>query len=363
VALQDGIHDGITLFAGAALTRRPGFAHGQTMRFFSDNAASAHPAVLEAMAAANMVDTAYDGDALSQALDAAFSDVFEAPVKAYWIASGTAANALGLAALCPPYGSILCHRDAHIQNDECNAPEFFTHGAKLALMDGTQAKITPAALQDKIAATPSGVHWAQPKAASITNATEYGCVYTPDEVAALGAICREHGLGLHMDGARFANAIAHLDCAPADVTWRAGVDILSFGFVKNGGLSSEAIVFFKPELAAGFVERRKRGGHLLSKGRYSAAQILALLKGNLWLNNARAANDGATSLADALGDRLIHPVQANEVFARMTPDEAAAVRAQGFDFYDWAEGEVRFVISWDQPAHEIAALAKALRAL
>jgi threonine aldolase len=333
------------------------------MRFFSDNAASVHPAVLAALAGANQVDTAYDGDALSASLNAAFSDVFETPVVAHWIATGTAANSLALACLCPPYGSVLCHEHAHIQVDECNAPEFYTHGAKLSLITGAQAKVTAEALAAKIADIPAGVHWAQPHALSITNATEYGCVYTPAEIAALSALCRKHGLALHMDGARFANAVAHLGCAPADITWRAGVDVLSFGFVKNGGLSSEALIFFKPELAKGFVERRKRAGHLLSKGRYSAAQLLALLKDDLWLANARAANTGARALAEALGDRLVYPVEANEVFARMTPDEVAQLRAKGFDYYDWADGEVRFVVSWDQPTAEVDAFATAIRTL
>jgi threonine aldolase len=333
------------------------------MRFFSDNAASVHPAVMDAMVRANRVDTAYDGDALSQSLDGAFSALFETPVKAFWIASGTAANALALAALCPPYGSVICHKDAHIQNDECGAPEFYTHGAKLALIDGPRAKITPEALAGALAATPGGVHWAQPHAVSITNATEYGCVYTPDEVRRLSACCNDHALGLHMDGARFANAVAHLGCTPAEVTWKAGVDILSFGCVKNGGMSAEALLFFKPELATGFAERRKRAGHLLSKGRYGAAQILALIENNVWLDNARAANAGAQTLGGALGGRLMYPVQANEAFARMNANEAASLRAQGFDFYDWAEGEVRFVVSWDQPEAEIVALANAIRLL
>ncbi len=333
------------------------------MRFFSDNAASVDPAVLEAIARANCVDTAYDGDALSQSLDAAFSDVFETPVKAFWVATGTAANGLALAALCPPYGTVICHRDAHIHNDECGAPEFYTHGAKLALLDGPGAKITPAALAAALTATPAGVHWAQPHAVSITNATEYGCVYTPAEVAAIGAICRERGLGLHVDGARFANAVAHLGCAPADLTWRGGVDVLSFGFVKNGGMSAEALVFFNPDKAAGFVERRKRAGHLLSKGRYSAAQLLALIDEDRWLVNAHRANDGAARLAATAGARLVHPVAANELFLTMSPDEAAALRSKGFDFYDWAESEVRFVVSWDQPEAEIAALAAAIGVL
>jgi threonine aldolase len=333
------------------------------MRFFSDNAATVHPVVMEALARANTVDTAYDGDAISRSLDGAFSALFETEVTAHWIATGTAANSLALAALCPPYGSVLCHRDAHIQNDECGAPEFYTHGAKLSLIDGPAAKVTPEAFRAKLAETPSGVHWAQPHALSITNTTEYGCVYTPAEVSALGAMCRERQLGFHMDGARFAGAVAHLDCTPAELTWKAGVDILSFGFVKNGGMLSEAIIFFKPELALGFVERRKRAGHLMSKGRFAAAQLLALLKDDVWLANARAANAGAETLGNALGNRLLYPVEANEVFAKMSSEEAAVLRAQGFDFYDWADGEVRFVVSWDQSKSEITAFADAIRAL
>lgn len=333
------------------------------MRFFSDNAASVHPAVLEAIAAANSVDTAYDGDAHSAALDGAFSDLFETKVSAFWIASGTAANGLALAQLCPPIGSILCHRDAHIQNDECGAPEFYTHGAKLSLLDGPGAKITHDALEARLASIPGGVHWAQPKAVSITNATEYGCVYSPDEVAAIGQICKSHGLGLHMDGARFANAVAHLGCHPADLTWRAGVDILSFGFVKNGGMSAEALIVFDPARAGGLAERRKRAGFLFSKGRFLAAQLLALLKDDLWIANARAANAGAAQIAACAGEHLIYPVQANEIFLRATAQEAARLRSQGFDFYDWAEGEIRLVVSWDQGENEIAAMAEALKAL
>lgn len=333
------------------------------MRFFSDNAASVHPAVMEAMARANSVDTAYDGDAISQSLDALMSDLFETDVTAIWVATGTAANSLALASLCPPYGSIFCHKDAHIQNDECGAPEFYTHGAKLALIEGEGAKVTADALKAKLSATPGGVHWAQPHALSITNATEYGRAYKPDEVAALGEIAKAHGMGFHMDGARFANAVATIGCSPADVTWRAGVDVLSFGFTKNGGMAAECLVYFDKAKAAGVIERRKRAGHLLSKGRYLAAQIVALIENDLWLSNARAANAGAQRLAAACGARLLHAVEANEVFARMTADEAARLRAQGFDFYDWAEGEVRFVVSWDQPEAEIAAFAEAIAAL
>jgi threonine aldolase len=333
------------------------------MRFFSDNAAPVHPAVFAAMQAADQVDTAYDGDALSRALDARFSDLFGREVAALWVPTGTAANALALAALCPPYGGVICHKDAHIQNDECGAPEFYTHGAKLMIAEGTGAKLTPASVAAVADAIANDVHRVQPHALSITNATEYGCVYAPDEVAALGALAKARGWGLHIDGARFANAVATLGCTPAALTCEAGVDLLSFGFVKNGGLSAEALIFFRPDLADATRRRRKRAGHLLSKGRYLAAQIHAMLDGDLWLELATAANAHAQRLAQAAGDRLIHPVQANELFLSMAPHEAAALRAKGFDFYDWAAGEIRLVTHWASPADEVAALADAIAGL
>ncbi len=334
------------------------------MRFFSDNAAAACPEVLAALHEANRLDTAYDGDAWSRRLNGAFSALFETEVEALWVATGTAANSLALAALCPPYGSILCHRDAHIQTDECGAPEFYTLGAKLLLGDGPGAKLTPPTVEAMLATVRNDVHQVQPHALSITNATEYGCVYTPEETAALGDLARARGLRFHLDGARFANAVASLGCSPAELSWRAGVDALSFGFTKNGGLSAECLVFFDRSLAEATHYRRKRAGHLLSKGRYLAAQILAMLKDDLWLRNARAANDAATRLAEAAGaERLVYPVQANEVFIRVSAEEAAALRGQGFDFYDWGPGEARLVTSWDSDPAQVDTLAAAIRAL
>jgi threonine aldolase len=300
---------------------------------------------------------------LSKRLDGAFSDLFGREVRALWVATGTAANSLALAALCPPHGSIVCHRDAHIQNDECGAPEFYTHGAKLLLAEGEGAKLTPETVRALLATVRSDVHQVQPAALSITNATEYGLVYTPDEVAALGELARDRGLGFHMDGARFANAVARLGCHPADLTWRAGVDALSFGFVKNGGMSAEVLVFFRTELADATFYRRKRAGHLLSKGRYMAAQVLAMLDGEVWLRNARAANESAARLAAAAGDRMILPVEANELFIRVTPDEAQRLRDAGFDFYDWGPGEARLVTSWDSDPGHVDALANAIAGL
>lgn len=337
--------------------------HSPRMRFFSDNAAAAHPRVIEAIAASNRLDTAYDGDEWSQRLDAAFSELFEREVRAFWVTTGTAANCLALAALCPPYRGIICHKDAHIEVDEAGAPGFFTAGAKLILLDGAGAKITPDAVAEAGDRIRPDVHQVQPAAISITNATEYGLVYRTAEVAALGELAKQRGLALHMDGARFANAVVSTGESPADLTWRSGVDALSFGFVKNGGLNAEALILFRTELADEIAVRRKRAGHLLSKGRMLAAQILALLEDGLWLDNARAANAAAQTLAQAAPQRLVYPVEANEVFLKAAAEEAASLRSQGFDFYEWGAGQIRFVTSWDSDRQAVDKLAAAIAAL
>ncbi|MDF8332831.1 threonine aldolase family protein [Novosphingobium cyanobacteriorum] len=338
------------------------------MKFFSDNTAAVHPRVWQAMHAADAPDSGYDGDALSRRLDEAFSTLFDTECVALWAATGTAANCLALSAMVPPHGGVVCHREAHIEVDEGGAPGFYTHGAKLMLADGDGARIDPAAIRAVIDPIRNDVHQVQPHAISITQATEYGRAYRPEEVAAIGSLARERGLGLHMDGARFANAVAFLGCRPGDVADRAGVDALTFGFVKNGGMSAEAMVFFDPSLADVARYRRKRAGHLQSKGRYLAAQLLAMLESDLWLENARAANAAALEIAAACADRLMHPVEANEIFVVLSPAEQDALRAQGFDFYDWpapagASGAARLVTAWNShPAH-VAALARAIAAL
>ena len=339
-------------------------ADGMTMpiRFFSDNAAPVHPQVMEAIAAANHVDTAYDGDALSQSLDAAFSDLFETRVTALWITSGTAANCLALAGYVRSFQSVLCHREAHIEVDECGAPALFTGGAKLELLDGEGAKITADAIDARMAAIRKDVHQVQPAAISITNASEYGLSWRPDDVAAVGDTAKRHSLALHMDGARFANAIAFTGAAPADVTWRAGVNALSFGCVKNGGMNAEALLFFG-DAPTGVAEMRKRSGHLQSKGRFLAAQLLAMLRDDLWLQNGRSANAAAATLAEAAGERLLYPVEANEVFLRVSAAEAARLRAAGFDFYDWGEGAARIVTSWQHSVADVTPLAASILAL
>ena len=331
-------------------------------RFFSDNAAIVHPAVMDAIGAANHVDTAYDGDALSARLDTAFSDLFETRCSVLWVPTGTAANSIALAAFVRPWQAVLCHEEAHIEVDECGAPAMFSGGAKLMLLPGAGAKIDALTVATRMAAIRRDVHQVQPAAISITNASEYGLAWRPDEVAAIGDVARGHGLKLHMDGARFANAVAHVGCSPADVTWRAGVDALSFGCVKNGGMNAEALVFFG-EMPAGMPELRKRSGHLQSKGRFLAAQILAMLKDELWLANARSANAAAAIIAEAAGERLLYPVEANEIFLRLSADEAAVLRRQGFDFYDWGEGAARLVTSWHHEAVDVCPLAEAIASL
>ena len=333
------------------------------MRFFSDNAAIVCPQVMDAVARANEVDTAYDGDALSKLLDGAFSALFGREVAVVWTSTGTSANALALALLCPPFGAVFCHEEAHVMMDECGAVEFYGAGARLIGCPGMGAKLTPEILVARAATIRPDVHRMQPHAVTITNASEYGLAYAPAEVAAIGAFCRTRKLGLHMDGARFANAIVQLGCAPADVTWRAGVDALSFGFTKNGAMNAEALILFDPALADEARIRRKRAGHLLSKGRFVAAQLLAMLKDDLWLTNARAANAAAQIIAKAAGPRLMYPVEANELFVRLTADEAARLRGQGFDFYDWGEGAARLVTSWHHGSADVEPLAAAILAL
>ncbi|TCM18665.1 L-threonine aldolase [Novosphingobium sp. PhB165] len=331
------------------------------MKFLSDNAARVHPRVWDAMKAADEPDSPYDGDALSKALDARFSALFGRDCAALWVATGTAANCLALSAMVEPHGAVICHREAHIEMDEGGAPGFYLHGAKLLLADGESAKITPDAIARVIDPIRDGVHQVQPHAVSITQASEYGCVYRPEELAALSAFVKGKGLGLHMDGARFGNAVAFLGGSAADAA--RGVDALSFGMVKNGAMSAEAIVFFDPAMADKVRFRRKRAGHLQSKGRYLAAQILAMLEGDLWLDNARASNAAAAEIAAAAGARLLHPVEANEIFLTSTAAERAVLRAQGFEFYDWGDDAARLVTAWDSRPEHVSALARAIAAL
>lgn len=337
------------------------------MRFTSDNTATVAPEIMAAIVEANAAPTApYDGDPWSAGLSDVFSRFFETEVAAFSVMTGTAANSLALSCMTPAFGAVVCHREAHIQVDECGAPEFYTGGAKLLLAGGHCAKITPQSFAEALVDMRGDVHQVQPRVLSLTQATELGCVYTPVEVAALAQAAKARGMLVHMDGARFANAVVHLGCHPADVTWRAGVDVLCFGATKNGALAAEAVIFFNKALAAEFGLRRKRGGHLLSKGRYISAQLTTYIETGLWRRNAERANALAQRLARAAGDRLLYPVQANELFLAIGADGVRNLRAQGFEFYDWGAegaGQIRLVVSWDQVEVHVEALAAALENL
>lgn len=331
------------------------------MQFLSDNAAAVHPRIWAALQAADAPAPPYDNDALSQQLDDVFGALFGRPCAVLWVATGTAANCLALATLVPPHGGVVCHREAHIEMDEGGAPGFYTHGAKLLLADGEGAKLTPASIAAVLDPIRPDVHRVQPHAVSITQASEYGRVYTPAEMAGIAAFAAGRGLPVHVDGARFANAVAFLGCTPWEAC--AGAAALSFGCVKNGGMSAEGLVFFDESLADIARFRRKRAGHLQSKGRFLAAQLLAMLEGDLWLENARAANAAAQEIASVAGDRLLHPVQANEIFLTVSEAERAALRAQGFSFYDWGDGAARLVTAWNSDPAHVAALARAIASL
>ena len=334
-------------------------------KFLSDNAAQVHPAVWKAMQAADHADNPYDGDALSAELDARFTDLFGRECAALWVATGTAANCLALATMCAPHGGVVCHEEAHIEVDEGGAPGFYLHGAKLMLAQGKSAKLTPADIAAVIDPIRDDVHQVQPHALAITQASEYGCTYTPAELETLAAFAKERRLSLHMDGARFANSAAFLGGSAQEAARAAcgPVDSLAFGFIKNGGMSAEAVILFDPEAANHVRYRRKRAGHLQCKGRYLAAQILGMLEGDVWLANATHANAAAQEIAKGCGDRLMHPVEANELFVRLTQTEREALRADGFEFYDWGTNAARFVSAWNTRDEDATALGKAIAAL
>lgn len=327
----------------------------------SDNQAGAHPAILEALAlASDGLASAYGEDSLSETLNARVSDIFETDCEVFLVATGTAANSLILSAMCPPWGAVLCHEGAHIINDENTAPEFFTGGARQIGVPGELGKPSHDAIRAQVElAQLNGVHNVKPTAISLTNATEQGTILQPAEVAGYGELARELDLGLHMDGARFSNAVVGSGASPADLTWRAGVDALTFGATKNGAIAAEAVVFFNDRFSADFAYRRKRAGHLWSKHRFLAAQFDAFLTDDLWLDNARHANALAARLATGLSDlpgvSLPWPTEANEIFPVLSPAIDVALKQAGFDYYDWPiiEGMVRLVTSFTTDAADI----------
>lgn len=310
------------------------------MNFASDNWAGAHPKIIEAVARANEGAVAsYGGDDLTKRVEQKFSEIFERDVAVFFVATGGAANSLALAQVTPPWGMILCHQESHIQMDECGAPEFFTGGAKLLPLEGAAAKLTPAIVAAALDGFPERPPHGMPASTlSITQASECGAVYSADEVKALGALAKERGLKFHMDGARFANAVAALGCAPADITWRAGVDVLSFGGTKNGCLIAEAVVFFDRGMAKDFIFRRKRAAQLFSKMRFISAQFDAYFENGLWLDMAANANTMAKRLSAGLvnsGCKVWYETQANEVFVSFPERVEEKLVAAGARFYPW----------------------------
>jgi len=332
------------------------------MRFLSDNTAPACPEICDALVRANTGRVkSYGEDEWTRSLDRVFGDYFGHEVRVFPLVSGTAANALSLATLCPPYGVAFAHQGAHVVRDECGATEFFSHGARLALVPGASGRMTPEALIAALADMPISGHGMQPAALTLTQATELGTAYRPEQIAALTEIAHRHNLKVHMDGARFANAVTFLGCSPADVTWRSGVDVLSFGATKNGAMGAEAVVFFDPTLVRDFDFRRQRGGHLLSKSRYISAQLVAYVETGVWQRNAARANALARKVGAAAGDTLLYPVEANEIFLKLSSARTQALRAAGFEFHEAGNnGEIRLVVSWDQPEEEVDALCRAL---
>jgi threonine aldolase len=333
---------------------------------------------MEALASANEgFAPGYGADALSLAVRDRLRAVFEAPEAAvYLVATGTAANALALACFCPPWAAVFCHRTAHVEEDECGAPEFYTGGAKLVQVDGPHGRMTPEALDRAIRFTGrAGVHNVQRGMVTITNVTEAGTVLSVAEVAALAGVAKAHGLPVHLDGARFANALVAAGASPAEMTWKAGVDVVSFGGTKNGLMGVEAVVIFDPAKAWAFELRRKRGGHLFSKHRYLAAQMAAYLEEGLWLRLAGQANAAAARLAAGLlavpGARLVHPSEANMVFAALPRAAHRRLRAAGAAYYLWpfdqsleGPGEepltCRLVCSWNTTQADVDGFLEAL---
>ncbi|MFQ5533570.1 MAG: threonine aldolase family protein [Sphingomonadales bacterium] len=333
------------------------------MNFQSDNASGVSPEILDALARVNDGFAAsYGADQTTSGLTALFSNFFEREVTVFPVVTGTAANALSLAMLTPPHGSVLCHRLSHISEHECGAPEFYTGGGRLILLDGPGAKIEPSTVDRAIARIWRGSeHMMQPAALSLTQTTELGTVYRIDELETLCETARRHDLSVHLDGARLANAMVHLGCSPAETTWKAGIDVLSFGATKNGAMAAEAVVFFDPERAADFLYRRKRGGHLISKMRFLSVQLEAYLTDDLWRRNAEHANGLASRLGDGLaalpGVSLQSPVEANIVFVWMPGRLAEALAAEGYLFHvmDEADGKsmVRLVTAFSSDAGDV----------
>jgi threonine aldolase len=336
-------------------------------QFASDNYAGVCPQAWAAMEAANKGHSAaYGDDVWTARASDAFRNLFETPCEVFFVFNGTAANALALASLCQSFHSVICSSVAHVETDECGAPEFFSNGSKLLVAATEDGKLTPQSVR-ALATGRSDIHFPKPRAVTLTQATETGQVYAVEEIRAISAVCREQGLRLHMDGARFSNACATLGCAPADVTWKAGVDVLCFGGTKNGMALGEAILFFDPRLAQDFAYRCKQAGQLASKMRYLAAPWVGMLESGAWLKNAEHANACARRLAarieDVAGVAPMFPVEANSVFLRARPEVLEGLREKGWRFYTFIGGAGRFMFAWDADPARVEELADDIAAI
>ncbi|QMV19415.1 threonine aldolase [Granulicella sp. 5B5] len=338
-----------------------------TQQFASDNYAGICPEAWQAMAEANTGHaSAYGNDPWTARASEAFRTLFDTQCEVFFAFNGTAANSLALASLCQSYHSVICADAAHVETDECGAPEFFSNGSKLLVAHTADGKLTPAHIEE-IVAKRTDIHYPKPRVVTITQPTETGLVYTVDEVKAISAVCRQLGLSLHMDGSRFANACASLGCHPADITWKAGVDVLCFGGTKNGMAVSEAVLFFNPAQAVDFDYRCKQAGQLASKMRFLSAPWASMLENGAWLRNAEHANTCARALADRIqqvpGLELLGYPQANGVFIKLSEPQQEALRARGWQFYTFIGGGARFMFAWDSDPTRIDALVNDLTAV
>jgi threonine aldolase len=340
-----------------------------SQQFASDNNAGICPEALRSLLESNGSghESGYGDDRWTQLACDRIRDLFETDCQVFFVFNGTAANSLALASLCQSYHSVICHELAHVETDECGGPEFFSNGSKLLTARGANAKLTPDAI-DALVTRRSDIHYPKPKVVTLTQSTEVGTVYTVEEIRAIAAIAKRRHLRVHMDGARFANAVATLNVHPSELTWRAGVDVLCFGGTKNGLPIGEAVVFFDGALAEDFAYRVKQAGQLASKMRYISAPWLGLLDDDVWLKNARHANAMATLLSQRLaaipGVELMYPTQSNAVFASLPERAAAAMRVRGWKFYQFiGAGGCRLMCAWDTTPETVERFASDLRAL
>ena len=335
--------------------------------FASDNVTGACPEVMDAVVAANSgIATSYGDDEWSSRLQTKLSEIFETDVEVFLAVSGTASNALALSALAPVFGKIYCHELSHINTDECGAPELFTGGAKLIPMRSSNGRIKPNELAETIRGS-GNVHVTQPSVVSITQSCETGTVYQLDEIKAISKIARKHKMSVHMDGARFANALASLDVSPAEMTWKSGVDVLTLGGTKNGCLAAEAIIFFKPDMVGNFPYLHKRSGQLLSKMRFISSQLEAYVTDDLWIRNAQHSNSMAKILSEGLNAfsniELAYPTQSNEVFVNLPRELIDYLNNAGYDINEEElDGKaVRFVTAWNSELKDVDRLLEVIK--